>query len=250
MIQVYDFYAALVESSDDAIVAKDINGVVISWNPAAERLFGYSNEEMCGRSIRCLLPNDRGDEEDLILKRIRGGERVAQYQTQRLHKDGHAVDISVTVSPVRDSAGTIVGASKIARNIGPMLDNQRRLRESEARLRMLADNIAQFAWIADASGKVVWFNKRWFDYTGLDPSQAADERRSSVLPEEYREPVRERYEQAVRDGKPWEDTFPLRRKDGELRWFLSRAQPIRDDDGGTVWWFGTNTDITEQREQA
>lgn len=250
LIQVYDFYAALVESSDDAIVAKDINGVVISWNPAAERLFGYSNEEMCGRSIRCLLPNDRGDEEDLILKRIRGGERVAQYQTQRLHKDGHAVDISVTVSPVRDSAGTIVGASKIARNIGPMLDNQRRLRESEARLRMLADNIAQFAWIADASGKVVWFNKRWFDYTGLDPSQAADERRSSVLPEEYREPVRERYEQAVRDGKPWEDTFPLRRKDGELRWFLSRAQPIRDDDGGTVWWFGTNTDITEQREQA
>ena len=249
LIEVYDFYAALVESSDDAIIAKDLDGQVISWNPAAERLFGYTSAEMCGHSIRALLPDDRLEEEESILSRIRAGERVAQLQTRRRHKDGHLVDISVTVSPVRDAGGTIVGASKIARNIGPMLENQRRLRESEARLRMLADNIAQFAWIADATGKVVWFNKRWMDYTGLDPSQMPDERRAAVLPEEYRAPVRERFELAVKTGEPWEDTFPLRGKDGELRWFLSRAQPIHDEHDDTVWWFGTNTDITSQREQ-
>lgn len=248
--EFHDFYAALVESSDDAIVAKGLNGIVISWTPAAERLFGYTAAEMCGHSLRVLLPDDRLDEEDHILARIRLGERVAQLQTQRRHKNGHLVDVSVTVSPVRDADGTIVGASKIARNIGPMLENQRRLRESEARLRMLADNIAQFAWIADATGKVVWFNKRWIDYTGLEPDQLPDQRREAVLPEEYRDEVRERFEQAVQTGEPWEDTFPLRGKTGELRWFLSRALPIRDEDDGSVWWFGTNTDITEQREQA
>ena len=197
LIEVYDFYAALVESSDDAIVSKDAAGLVISWNPAAERLFGYTADEMRGQSIRCLLPDDRLEEEDRILARIRAGKRVVQLATRRRHKAGHLVDISVTISPVRDAAGNVVGASKIARNIGPMLENQRRLRQSEARLRMLADNIAQFAWIADATGKVVWFNKRWHDYTGLDPSQVPDERRTAVLPEEYRDPVRQRFEQAV-----------------------------------------------------
>lgn len=251
LIEVYDFYAALVESSDDPIVAKDVNGIVISWNPAAERLFGYRSEDMVGRSIRVLLPADRQDEEDHILSRIRMGERVSQFHTQRMHKDGHLLDVAVTVSPVRDANGTVVGASKIARNIGPMLENQRRLKESEERLRMLADNISQFAWVAGPDGRVIWYNQRWHDYTGLDVPDMMSGGRRQVLHPDHFDRVMGKYNQCIESGEAWEDTFPIRDRNGNYRWFLSRAQPITDEDTGAIlWWFGTNTDITEQREQA
>lgn len=129
MTELRDFYAALVESSDDAIIAKDTDGIVIGWNPAAEKLFGWTAGEMIGQSIRRLLPPDRQDEEDRILARIRAGERVGQFFTKRLHKDGSLLDVSETASPVRDAAGNIVGASKIARDAAPVLEKERRLRE-------------------------------------------------------------------------------------------------------------------------
>jgi PAS domain S-box-containing protein len=108
---------AIVEASDDAIVSKDLNGIVTSWNRGAERLFGYPAAEMIGRSITLLIPPDLQDEEPKILERIRRGERIEHYNTVRLRKDGSLVDISLSVSPVRDAHGTIVGASKIARDI-------------------------------------------------------------------------------------------------------------------------------------
>lgn len=108
---------ALVESSEDAIVAKDLDGVITDWNPGAERLFGYSREEIIGRPVTLLIPDDRQDEEPSILARIRAGERVEHYETIRKRKDGSLLDISLTISPIRDSAGQVVGASKIARDI-------------------------------------------------------------------------------------------------------------------------------------
>jgi PAS domain S-box-containing protein len=110
--------ASIVESSDDAIISKDLNGVVTTWNRGAERLFGYTAEEAVGKSITMLIPADHLDEEPGILRRIRAGERIEHYETQRLRKDGSMVDISLTVSPMRSSNGTIVGASKIAHDIG------------------------------------------------------------------------------------------------------------------------------------
>src|SRR3546814_7708556 len=98
MTQLRDFYAALVESSDDAIVAKNTDGIVISWNPAAARLFGWLSQEIVGDSIRRLLPPDRQQEEDQILDRIRAGERVQPFSTKRLHTTGHLLDVEVSVS--------------------------------------------------------------------------------------------------------------------------------------------------------
>ena len=109
--------ASIVESSDDAIVSKDLNGVIVTWNKGAERLFGYTADEVVGKSITILIPDDHRDEEPNILERIRSGERVEHYETKRRHKDGSLIDISLTVSPVRDGDGRIVGASKIARDI-------------------------------------------------------------------------------------------------------------------------------------
>jgi PAS domain S-box-containing protein len=109
--------ASIVEFSDDAIVSKDLDGIILSWNRGAERLFGYSSSEVVGKPITILIPSDSQTEEGRILGRIRRGERVDHYETVRRRKDGSLVDISLTVSPIRDADGTIIGASKIARDI-------------------------------------------------------------------------------------------------------------------------------------
>jgi PAS domain S-box-containing protein len=109
--------AAIVESSDDAIIAKDLNGIITSWNESAEQVFGYSAEEMVGQNVSILIPPDRPDEEPAILARLRRGERIDHYETVRQRKDGTLIDISLTVSPIMDIDGTIIGASKIARDI-------------------------------------------------------------------------------------------------------------------------------------
>src|SRR5882757_841468 len=110
-------FAAIVESSDDAIVSKDLNGTIATWNTGAERIFGYVDEEVIGKPITILIPQDRRQEEDEIIGHIRHGRRVEHFETVRIRKDGSKADISLTVSPVRNSAGKIIGASKIARDI-------------------------------------------------------------------------------------------------------------------------------------
>jgi PAS domain S-box-containing protein len=109
--------AAIVESSDDAIISKDLNGIIVSWNEGAERLFGYRAAEVIGKSVTILIPEGRGDEEPYILEHIRRGERVDHYETVRRRKDGSEIAISLTVSPIRDRSGKVMGASKIARDI-------------------------------------------------------------------------------------------------------------------------------------
>jgi PAS domain S-box-containing protein len=109
--------AAIVESSDDAIVSKNLDGIIQSWNTGAERIFGYRAHEVIGKSIILLIPPERRAEERMILDRIRRGQRVEHYETVRMRKDGTLLDISLTVSPVKDANGKVIGASKIARNI-------------------------------------------------------------------------------------------------------------------------------------
>ena len=134
-------YAAIVESSDDAILSKDLNGVITSWNSGAQRLFGYTAEEAVGRSVTIIIPTDRHDEEPMILERVRRGERIDHYETVRQRKDGSLVDISITVSPIKDEKGEIVGASKIARDIAQFTRARERqdllLREMDHRVKNL-----------------------------------------------------------------------------------------------------------------
>jgi PAS domain S-box-containing protein len=128
------YLAAIVESSDDAIISKDLNGIVTSWNRGAEAIFGFRADEIIGWPIRVLLPPDRMGEEDLILERMRGGDKVDHFETVRRHKDGHHINVSLTISPVRDENGRITGISKIARDITERT-------RTEAALRDLNDNL-------------------------------------------------------------------------------------------------------------
>src|SRR6478752_5080730 len=126
--------AAIVDSSEDAIVSKDLNGTIESWNGGAERLFGYQASEVIGKSILIIIPPDRHDEELGILECIRRGEHVKSYETVRMRKDGSLLDISLTVSPLKDAAGRIIGASKIARDITERKRAEEALRDMQMQL--------------------------------------------------------------------------------------------------------------------
>lgn len=125
--------AAIVESSDDAIIGKDMNGTITSWNRAAERLYGYSAAEIVGRSIAALIPPDHDNDFPAIMERLRLGERIEHYETVRVAKDGRRIDVSLTISPIKDAAGRIVGASKIARDISERKRMEARLRDADRR---------------------------------------------------------------------------------------------------------------------
>jgi PAS domain S-box-containing protein len=131
--------ASIVESSDDAIVSKTLEGVITSWNPGAERIFGYTAQEAIGQPITLIIPADRLTEEKTILEKLRRGERIEHFDTVRVRKDGTLLDISLTISPVRDSANKIIGVSKIARDVTHRKQVEKALRESEDRFRVLAD---------------------------------------------------------------------------------------------------------------
>jgi PAS domain S-box-containing protein len=131
--------AAIVDSSEDAIVSKTLEGIITSWNASAERLFGYTASEAVGQHISFIIPLNRRDEETVIIERIKKGQRIEHFDTVRIRKDKTLLDISLTISPVRDASGKIVGASKIARDIAQRKRIERELRESEERYRTLAD---------------------------------------------------------------------------------------------------------------
>lgn len=241
-------FAAIIASSSDAIISKSLDGIVESWNPAAEKLFGWSAEEMIGQSIRRIIPEDRNEEEDRILARIRAGEIVPKFATERLTKSGERVPIAVTVSPVRDPSGKVVGASKIANDLREQEQLAEGLREKTDQFTALANNIPQLAWLADKDGWIFWYNQRWYDFTGTDLAAMEGWGWQAVHHPDHVDRVSKRIQHAWDTGEPWEDTFPLRRADGEFRWFLSRANPLKDDAGNVLLWCGTNTDITEQLE--
>jgi PAS domain S-box-containing protein len=146
--EVHQRLAAIVEFSDDAILSKDLNGIIRSWNRGAERIFGYTAEEIVGRHISTLAVPDRQDEFPDILDRIRRGERVDHYETRRKAKDGRIVQVSLTVSPMRDATGTIAGASKVARDITERGVQEHALREANMALTQSNADLQQFAYSA------------------------------------------------------------------------------------------------------
>jgi PAS domain S-box-containing protein len=148
--------AAIVESSEDAIVGKSLDGIIRSWNAGAQRIFGYTPQEAVGRSITMIIPPERQDEERAILERLRRGERIEHFETVRVAKDGRRLDISLTISPVRDDEGRIIGASKIARDITERKRAEAAVRERDERLQLFLGNATDYGVvITDSEGRVL-----------------------------------------------------------------------------------------------
>jgi PAS domain S-box-containing protein len=146
--------ASIVEFGDDAIVSKNLDGIITSWNRGAERIFGYLAEEVSGKPITILIPPERHHEEDVILERIRRGDRVDHFETIRRRKDGNLIDMSLTISPVRDANGKVVGASKIARDISERKRSEAQIsvlaREAEHRAKNLLANVKAVVHLSQA----------------------------------------------------------------------------------------------------
>ena len=171
------------------------------------------------------------------------GGRI-EVETQRADGSTFPVELAITPTPV--GGRTLFTA--YLRDITEPRRAEATVRESEAHFRAIADTIAQMAWMARPDGGRYWFNRRWHEYTGLNPEAAEGFGWHAVHHADHFERVREGMRSAWDAGEPWEDTFPLRRHDEEYRWFLTRAVPVYDQNGQVTLWFGTNTDITAQRE--
>jgi PAS domain S-box-containing protein len=245
--------AAIVESSDDAIVSKTLDGVIRTWNAGAERIFGYTRQEAVGRPITLIIPPERHDEERMILDRLRRGERIEHYETVRVAKDGRRLDVSLTVSPLLDSAGLVIGASKVARDVTDRKRAAERLRESESQFRQIADSLPQIVWRARPDGFIDYYNERWYEFTGFPRGEYGDPSWKPILhPDDVQRCV-DTYYGCIRSGSSYQIEYRFKdRRSGGYRWFLGRAHPVRDEQGRIVRWFGTCTDIddTKRAEEA
>jgi PAS domain S-box len=238
--------AAVVESSEDAILTKTLDGIISSWNEGARRMFGYTAEEAIGKPVTILMPADFVNEEPAILERLRRGERIEHYETVRRRKDGTLMDISLTVSPIRDSNGRIVGGSKIARDITERKRAEAALQRSAEAFRQLADSMPQIVWTARADGTIDYFNRRWYEFTGTEPKEGDPAWDRMVHPEDMPRCLT-LWEESVRTGQPYQIEYRFRNQAGEYRWHLGRAVAVRNAAGEMVRWYGSATDIHEQR---
>ncbi|MGH6704421.1 MAG: PAS domain S-box protein, partial [Bradyrhizobium sp.] len=179
-------YIAAVESSDDAIVTETLDGIITGWNPAAERLFGFTAAEAIGRRIDIIVPRELlGDVED-FLRKIRSGDKVDHHETQRLHKDGHRIEISLSMSPIKAKSGEIVGAAKVARDISARKKAQEALRDSESMARDIIDGALDAFIQTDEAGRVVEWNPRAEQIFGWSRKEAVGKLLTELyLPADY-----------------------------------------------------------------
>jgi len=249
---------ALIESADDAIVSKTLDGIITSWNSGAERIFGYTAEEAVGRSITIIIPPDHLDEETEILSRLRTGDRVDHFETIRQRKDGGLVDVSLTISPIIGANGQIIGASKIARDITEQRQARRALDEASERLK-LALAAARFGdWSWDATTDVVNLSETAARIFGLpaDSQITWTEMHNRLLVED-RERARTTVEEALANHTDYDIEYRVKRSNGSNAWLSAKGRGVYDEHGKVLGMLGFIQDIslikdTEEtlREQA
>ncbi len=238
---------AIVASASDAIVGKTMDGVITSWNAAAERIFGYSEHEMVGKSVFMLIPEEHHAAEQALLARIRQGERVDVAVTERFRNDGTRISISLTVSPIWDASGVVVGVSSIMRDITERKRAEEELTRREQRYRALVTAATSLVWTADPVGGFVDPQPAWERYTGQPWEEHSDLGWMNALHPEDREPLKTSWHEALEHGKPHEANLRVWH-DAEHRYrhCISRAAPVHGPDGTVREWIGTLTDVEEQ----
>ncbi|MEG4115137.1 MULTISPECIES: PAS domain S-box protein [unclassified Microcoleus] len=243
--------AAIVESSEDAILSKDLEGVVTSWNVGAETIFGYTAAEIVGQSGRKLIPPDYRDEENAIFTKIQLGERTEHYDTKRLRKDGTLIDVSMSVSPIKDETGNIIGVSKIARNIADRKQAEAALRESEERWELSVRGNNDGIWDWNIQTHDVFFSSRWKQMLGYEDREIQnilDEWANLVHPDDLGWVMQAVQDHFAKKTPFYLTEYRLRCKDGSYKWILDRGQALWDDAGNVIRMAGSHTDITERKQ--
>jgi PAS domain S-box-containing protein len=245
--------AAIVECSDDAIISKNLDGIILTWNRGAERIFGYTAEEIIGKPVTVLMPPDRVDEEPGILMRLRRGERIDHYETVRQRKDGTLLDISLTVSPLRDRYGRIIGASKIARDITGRKRAEAKLRDSQRQLQDLLAAIPAAIYTTDAQGRITYFNEAAVALAGRTPKIGSDEwcvtwklYKPDGTPLPHDEcPMAV----ALKEGRQIRNAEAVaERPDGSRVPFIPYPTPLHDANGKIVGAINMLVDISERKQ--
>ena len=234
--------AAIVQSSHDAVVAKDLNGIITDWNQSAERIFGYKAKEIIGRSILTLIPEDRHEEEKEIIRLIRKGDSIEHYQTIRRRKDGKLIDVSLTISPIKDRKGKIIGVSKIARDITKLKRTERRLAE-QARLLDLSN---EAILVRDHDDRITYWNCGAEELYGYPAEEALGKLTHKLLRTEHPEPIEQIFAKLERENR-WSGELVHKRKDGSRVVVMSHWALDRDHSGRRAFVLETNSDITARK---
>jgi len=238
-----DWVAAIVDSFDDAIVSKTLDGLITSWNRGAERIFGWTAAEAVGRSITIVIPPEHLAEEEDILARIRGGERIEHFETTRMRKDGSRLEISLTVSPIKNATGEVIGASKIARDIS----ERRRGDEARARLAAIVDSADDAIVSKTLDGVITSWNRAAQAMFGWTAAEAVGQRITLIIPRE-RWPEEDEVLARVRKGESIDHFDTVRvRKNGERIDVSLTVSPVKDARGRIIGASKIARDVSDRK---
>lgn len=239
--------AAIVQGSDDAIISKSLGGIIETWNLAAERMYGYSESEAVGQSITLIIPPELWPDEEKILERLRGGSRIEHMETRRLRKDGTLIDVSLTLSPVRDKTGRIIGISKIARDITDKKRAETALREREqslARQAQLLEQVYEPILVRDDKDRILFWNRSAERVYGWAAEQALGRVSHELLSTIFPEP-REAIEASIQIAGHWQGELRHTTRDGRQVSVLSHW--VLQASSADTYILETNVDISEQK---
>jgi len=237
--------ASIVESSDDAIVSKSLDGIIQSWNAGAERLFGYSAEQAIGRHISLVIPPERLAEEDDIVASLKAGKRIDHVETERVRSDGQRVQVSLTISPIRDASGVVIGASKIARDV----TERKRIEAEREKFVTVIENSTDFIGMCDLDGVPFFVNRAGLKMVGLDDIEQA--RRMPVasffFSEDQDRMMHEFFPSVLRNGHGEVEVRFRHFKTGAPRWMAYKVLTLPGADGRPVAFATVSQDVTERR---
>ncbi|MGC1307747.1 MAG: PAS domain S-box protein [Phormidesmis sp.] len=240
-------------SIGDGVITTDAAGIVTHLNPVAESLSGWQSDEAIGQPLSKVF---RIMNEDTRQSVVNPAERALAEgiivglanHTLLIAKDGTELPIDDSAAPIRDRSGNLLGCVLVFRNVTERREQENRLRASQRQFQQIADTMPQIVWVTRADGYHEYYNRRWYDYIGCTPEECIGFGWNQPLHPDDRQRAIERWTTALRTGEPYEIEYRFRAKEGEYRWFLGRALPVRDDAGKIIKWFGTCTDIEDFKQ--
>ena len=237
--------SSIVESSNDAIISKSLDGIIQSWNAAAERLFGYTAAEAIGKHISLVIPPERLAEEDQIIARLRAGQRLEHFETERVRNDGQRITVSLTISPIKDDSGTVVGASKIVRDV----TDRRRVERERQNFVTLIENSTDFIGMCDLEGVHFFINHAGLQMVGLDNIEEA--RATPVqeffFPEDQPKIMNEFFPGVIETGHGEIEIRFRHFKTGAARWMAYKVLLLKDQGGNPIGFGTVSQDVTERK---